>query len=306
MIPALWTKTIYGGIAIVGNDFIVTTPRFGDGNWRGGWWAKYDRQTGECIWKQKHHRGASLFDRIGDVLIATTYKGSGVYGISLASGHRLWTRLGDRLDWLLRCFEFLPCDNEGDGPAMLWNGGILTRSGRFLDVKKGRIVSRHQLEYPGDNSQIVKIDGNPVPRPNALWVRESNVLYNPKPGPIDDILTRNKLGLASTCLSVACANGLNVCLACKPPEKFLAGSPSRLSPDGLAEDIPFYLIVFNSDCSTILKQFDLGMFYKGELDLANDTFLSITAQTRQQWSWTYQRKIWLIEWQALKKMAIIQ
>ena len=49
-------------------DVIVTAPRFGDGNWRGGWWAMYERATGRCIWKRKHRRGAELFDRSGDVI----------------------------------------------------------------------------------------------------------------------------------------------------------------------------------------------------------------------------------------------
>ena len=159
MIPSLWNDTVFGGIAMTTEDSIVTAPRFGDGNWRGGWWARYDRRTGACIWKRKHPRGAELFDRIGDIIFATTHKYSGIYAISLASGGRVWARLGDRFDWLLKCIDTLPFDNEGDAPERVWDGGLLTRSGRLLNAETGRIVSRHHLEYSHVNpGTLIKIE----------------------------------------------------------------------------------------------------------------------------------------------------
>ena len=129
----LWKTTVHGGIALVTADTIITSPRFGDGNWRGGWWGRYERRTGECRWRQKHRRGSSLFDKVGDVLIATTHKNSGIYAFSFSDGSRLWGRLGDRLNWVLKLIDMLPVDNEGDAPERIWHGAVLTHRGRLLN-----------------------------------------------------------------------------------------------------------------------------------------------------------------------------
>lgn len=303
MIPTLWNGTVFGGIAMTTEDSIVTSPRFGDGNWRGGWWARYDRQTGACKWRRKHRRGAELFDRIGDIALATTHKYSGIYAISLATGRRVWARLGDRLDWLLKCFDTLPCDNEGDAPERVWNGGILTRSGRLLNAESGRIISRHQLEYSnGSPRSLVKIDGKSVAPASTLRAREAINLHKQESSPAEALLTRNGLVLAGIYPCVTSAHHITVCLACRPPDRYLTNPRSRLQVGGSSDEVPHYLIVSDADCATILGQLDLGMFYTGEIDWADHSILSVTTQTRGQWNWSYHRQIWLLEWDALKKM----
>jgi hypothetical protein len=307
MIPSLWNDTVFGGVAMTTEDSIVTAPRFGDGNWRGGWWARYDRQTGTCKWRREHRRGAELFDRIGDIVFATTHKYSGIYAISLASGRRVWARLGDRFDWMLKCFEMLPCDNEGDAPERVWNGRMLTRSGRLLDAATGRIVSRHQLEYSNDNPRtLIKIDEKLVSPAGALRARESFDLHKQEEGPVEALLARNGLGLAGTHPCVIRAHGLCVCLACKPPGKFLEEPRSRLHVGGSKDEVPHFLVVSDSESSTIIEQFDLGTFYTGEIDWADESILSVTTQTLRQWNWSYQRQMWLLEWRTLMKMLTMR
>jgi len=121
------------------------------------------RRTGTCRWRRKHRRGAALFDRIGDVLITTTHKYSGIYAISFSDGRRLWCRLGDRLNWLLTLFDLLPVDNESDAPERIWRGAVITRAGRLLNARTGRIESRHRLEYAtGKGRTLVRIDGESI------------------------------------------------------------------------------------------------------------------------------------------------
>jgi hypothetical protein len=110
MNPSRWHAQVDGSIALVDDNALITAPRFGDGNWRGGWWAKYDLSNGNCLWKTKHRRGANVCDVLDDVIIATTHKGSGVYAISLSTGKILWSRLGDRFNWLLKGCDLLPAD----------------------------------------------------------------------------------------------------------------------------------------------------------------------------------------------------
>ena len=303
MIPALWNGTIFGGIAMATEDFIVTAPRLGDGNWRGGLWAKYDRQTGACKWQRKHRRGAQLFDRIGDIVFATTHKFSGVYAFSLESGQRLWARLGDRFDLLLQCFDWLPCDNEGDGPERVWNGGLLTRSGRLLDPRTGKIASRHQLEFSsGSPRKLAEIDGNKVSSVGSLRARESIDLYKQDTEAITSLLLQNGLGLAGIYPCAVTANDLCVSLACKPPHGYRHAPESRFQVGGSNEEVPHYLIVSDASCSTVLRQFELGTFFAGELDWVDDSILSVTTQTRRQWKWSYQRQMWLIEWGTLREI----
>ena len=284
-------------------DSIVTAPRFGDGNWRGGWWTRFDRRTGSHKWRRKHRRGAELFDRIGDVVFATTHKYSGVYAISLASGRRLWARLGDRLDWMLKCFDVLPCDNEGDAPERVWNGGLLTRSGRLLDAETGMIVSRHQLEYSnGTPRTLVKIDGRSVAPASTLRAREAIDLYKQDSEIISALLAEDGLGFPGWDPCVVSAHNIAVSIACAVPREFLDDPRRRIAVGGSAEEIPHYLVVCDSEGSTILKRYELGTFYIGELDWVDDSILSVTTQTRRQWNWSYQRQVWLLEWGTLREM----
>lgn len=307
MIPALWSANVFGGVAMVTEEAIVTAPRFGDGDWRGGWWAKYERATGHCVWKKKHRRGAELFDRSGDVIFATTHKYSGVYAISLHSGARLWSRLGDRFDWMLRVFDLLPCDNEGDAPARVWNGGLLTRSGRLLSPVSGAVLSRHRLEYskspPGT---LLSIDGERVAPSSTLRKRESIALHAGQPAYVNEILKNEGLGLAGILPCVVCAHGLTICLACRPHPQFIDQAQSRLSVHGSKEEVPHCLVVIDTDRLAMVEQFPIGSFLTGEIDWADGELLSVTTQSRRQWDWSYERQMWLVEWTALTSTRTVR
>lgn len=81
----------------------------------------------------------------------------------IAFRSRLWCRLGHRLDWLLKLFDLLPVDNEGDAPERIWRGAVITRAGRLLNARTGRIESRHRLEYAtGKGRTLVRIDGESI------------------------------------------------------------------------------------------------------------------------------------------------
>lgn len=303
MVPALWDIEVHGGIALVTNDAVVTAPRFGDGNWRGGWWAKYDRQTGDCIWRRNHRRGAELFDVIEDVIVSTTHKYSGIYALSLSSGRRLWTRLGDRFNLLLRFFDQLPCDNEGDAPVGVWHGQLLTRSGRLLDTHSGRVVSRHRLDYStGDSRTLVRVDGQSVDTRGPLRERTSFQLHGSDTKQIELLLAKNKLELANVEPCVTSAHGITIAVACEPPQESSQSTQSRLYAGGSSRDVPHFLIMCDGKGTMIHERFHLGYFYIGEIDWADPCVFSVTTQTNRQWKWSYKRHLWLFEWSHIKEM----
>jgi len=303
MVPALWDIEVHGGIALVTNDAIVTAPRFGDGNWRGGWWAKYDRRTGECLWRRKHRRGAELYDMIGDILITTTHKYSGVYALSFSDGSRLWHRLGDHFDWLLKLFDMLPITNEGDAPERIWRDAVLTRHGRLLNAATGKIESRHTLEHSNSTPvTLVRVDGESVTPFYSARDRDCFPLHEHDKTPIEALLRNHGLELSSYDPCAAAAHGISVAVACVPPTEFATDAGSRLHVGGSKEDVQHFLIVSNLDCTTILEQYDLGRFYVAELDWADPGVFSVTAQTHQQWKWTYKRYLWLFEWLNIKEL----
>jgi hypothetical protein len=252
MVPALWDIEVHGGIALVTNDAVVTAPRFGDGNWRGGWWAKYDRQTGDCMWRRKHRRGAELFDVIEDVIVSTTHKYSGVYALSLSSGRRLWTRLGDRFDWLSRFFDKLPLDIEGDAPEKIWHDAVLTRRGRLLNAATGKIESRHTLEYSNGNPvTLVRVDGESVDTREPLRERTAFQLHDRDTKQIEVLLEKNKLELANVESCVTSGHGITIAVACKPPQEFGQSPQSRLYTGGSLRDVPHFLIVCDAKVSGV-------------------------------------------------------
>ena len=295
-LPSLWTTSLKGGIALIQGDMVIASPRFSDGVPLGGWWTRYNLRTGECLWRRKHRRGASLCHLADDLVIASNNHGSGVYAISLESGRRLWCRLGDAFDWLLKLFEYLPCYNEGDQPERLWNGGVLTRSGRLLDLSNGKILSRHKLDhssfYNGQGScreVLDKIDGEPVPgaglppeRPD--WAGFD--LYQYSNGPIKKLIRKRGLELASYECCAAEASGSAVAVAKEKSEK--------------NRETPHYLIVADRACSSILKEYELGIFAEGNIDFANEEVLVVT--TRSFWKRELEisrRNMWMVEWRAL-------
>ena len=297
MIKELWKTKIHGGIALVTDDAIITSPRFGDGNWRGGWWGRYDRGSGECRWEREHRRGAALFDRFGDVLITTTHKYSGIYALSLADGSRLWSRLGYRSNWLLKLFDLLPVDNEGDGPERIWRGGVLSQAGRLLNATTGRIESRHRLEYLTHNARtLVGIDGESVTPFEAARERGCFPLHEQDKGPMEALLANHGLELSSYNPCVASAHDMTVAVACIPPGEFASQPGSRLYTGGSEEDVQHFLVVSDAERTSILEQMDLGMFYVAELDWADDSLFSVTAQTYKERSWSYRRQLRVFEW----------
>lgn len=301
MVPYLWNRSIHGGIGFVTDDAVITAPRFGDGNWRGGTWANYDRRTGECRWNRQHGRGAEVADVIGDVLIATTYKYSGVYALSMLSGARLWYRLGDRFDWLLKLFDKLPIHNAGDAPERIWRGSVLTRSGRLLNAATGSVESYHSLEYSTGNPRtLIQIDGEAVSPFFSARHRDCFQLHEVNAKPVEALLAKHGLELASYHPCVATAHGVTVAVACTPPKEFNSKPGSRLYVGGSTEHVQHFLVVSESDCTTILRQYDLGSFYVAELDWADESFFSITAQTRHERFSTYRRNLWVFEWSSVK------
>jgi len=297
MVMELWKTTVHGGIALVTDDAIVTSPRFGDGNWRGGWWGRYDRRTGECRWRRKHRRGSSLFDKVGDVLITTTHKNSGIYALSFSNGSRLWGRLGDRLNWLLKLFDMLPVANEGDAPERIWRDAVLTRHGRLLNATTGKIKSRHALEYTAEPPiTLVRIDGESVAPYGYARDRYCLPLYDYDKTPIKTLLRKHGLELSSSYPCAISAHGISVAVACIPPVEFTAEAGSRHYSGGSTENVQHFLIVSNSDCTSILERYDLGSFYEAELDWADNSLFSVTARTYKEFFRSYPRHLWVFEW----------
>jgi hypothetical protein len=312
MIPALWDIEVHGGIALMTNDAVVTAPRFGDGNWRGGWWAKYDRQTGECMWRRKHRRGAELCDIIGDILITTTHKYSGIYALSYSDGSRIWHRLGYRSNWLLKLFDMAPIDCEGTAPERIWRGGVLTKEGRLLNADTGKVESRHSLEYTtveyykhnsyGSYQSLASVDGESVTPFNSARDRDCFPLDDHDRTPMEALLRNHGLELSSSYPCVASVHGMAVAVACVPPTKFATDPGSRLATGGSTEDVQHLLILSNSDCTAILEQYDLGKFYIAKLDWADPCVFSVTTQTYRQYMRTYKRHLWLFEWSRVKEL----
>jgi hypothetical protein len=233
-------------------------------------------------------------------MIASTYKSSGIYAISLTSGQRIWSRLGDKFDWLRRCFDIL-CDDVGDAPTRIWNGGLLTRSGRLLNAETGKIVSRHRIEYLNTIRTLMKIDGNSVTPTYTFRERESFDLYRKQDTSKVSILLAN-LGLSISSWRTPCvtAYGLMICIACEVPAEFLHEPDQRFSVGRSHQDIPHHLVVCDESGATIIARFGLGNFFAGEIDWADNSVLSVTMQTVRQWNWTYKREMWLLEWKTLK------
>jgi hypothetical protein len=305
MIVRRWSCEIHGTIAYCLDNTVLTAPQFGDGNWRGGWWARYRRDDGQLQWKRFHRRGACFFDIVDDAIVATTHKWSGVYAFSLRNGHHLWSRLGDRFDFLLRLFEWLPCDNEGDPPECIYEGGILTRSGRLLDHATGRILRRCELHYRSvihskDNStmhrsELDSIDGHPAQYspPRARYCLPLDGDY------VDELdrslaaagLERSGLGLCSI------ARNGNICvIACEPPVSCRAEYRSRFFVPAKPMDVPHHLLIVSQSSGRIVSRWELGSYYQGQIAWADARTLAITLQSRKQWNWSYRRNLLVFDW----------
>jgi hypothetical protein len=127
-------------------------------------------------------------------------------------------------------------------------------------------------------------------------------LHKQETDTIEALLKDNLLGLANIDPCDVTAYGLTVSIACKPPDDFVQDPRSRLHIGGSSEEVPHYVVVSDAECMRIIEQFDLGTFYTGKLDWVDDSVLSITAQSRQQWNWSYHRHMWPLEWDALRRL----
>jgi hypothetical protein len=198
---------------------------------------------------------------------------------------------------LLKLFDMLPVDNEGDAPERIWHGAVLTHRGRLLNATTGKIESRHTLEYSADFPiTLVRIDGESVTPLGDARDRYCLPLYDYDKAPIEALLRKHGLELSSHYPCFASAHDISVAVSCIPPAEFAAEAGSRLYRGGSKENVQHFLIVSNSDCTTILEQHDLGSFYDAELDWADDSLFSVTARTYKEFLWSYRRHLWLFEW----------
>jgi hypothetical protein len=257
---------------------LITAPRLGDGNWRGGWWARYQHRTGQLVWRHNHRRGACLFAIVNGVIVATTHKFSGVYAFSYETGKKLWSRLGGHADWLLKLFDYLPCDNEGDAPDRIQNDQILTREGRLLDRTSGSILSSHTIAR-GDPFHWPRFRYGGIP------------VHSESPDPIDPLLANEGLESSGPELCLVQKRDYAFVIACKPPNEHRTAPRSRLYRPAIPTDVPHYLIVIRRTDNEIVHHEKLGLYYHAEIAWADETTLAITLQNKNQWNRSYRRDL---------------
>lgn len=289
MLSVLWHSDVYGCAKYVAGDSVIVSPRFGEGNWRGGWWTRFDRDSGAVVWRRYHRRGADLFAVLDDVIVASTFKNSGVYVFSFESGRRIWARLGERCDWLLKLCDYLPADNGGDGPVAIYNGRILTRYGRLLDLKSGRIVSHYSLEHGRDG--IKSVDGKPFERSvKDVFVHGrlgGKTVENAK---VDSILEKQGLELSEHYASAVESGSCTLAIACQPAGRRSGRKRARLHRPAKPLDIPHWLYVFRSSDGEVLYREELGCYYKGDFSWVNARTVAVALQTVGQWNWGFGRR----------------
>lgn len=305
MVTLEWTQRIIGTAVYCTDSFLLTAPALGDGNWRSGYWGRYRRSDGALQWQRYHRRGCSLFDVVGDVVIATTHKYSGIYAISARNGRMLWSRMGDRFEWLFRLFEWLPCDNEADTPLATKGTQLLTHGRLLLDIATGETLRRCRFEYeeksPDDVSfgrKLLSVDGEAFETfkpPNrrfetvserTVWNRIAHCLHN------------HGLVKCSTSLSHRFGGSLVVIAAeiWKPNRWRLRQPEQPQLPDSRDNDVPYYLVFMDSDASRIEYQLELGTYDRGHIAWIDDTTLAVACQTRRQWMWSSQRHLKVFRW----------
>lgn len=303
MIPLLWSKEIHGSVGHSDADSIITAPRFGDGNWRGGWWARYQHRTGELVWRRYHRRGACLFAVVDGVIVATTHKCSGVYALSYRTGKKLWSRLSRRADWLLKLFEYLPCDNEGDGPLRIQNDQILTCEGRLLDRKSGAILSCHMTGSGDDASRSSKEAGGDRDDPFLTpRFRYGGIPVQPEsPDAIDHSLAHAGLETSGPDPCLVHRHDHAFVIACKPSNEHRGALPSRLCLPANPTDVSHYLIIIRRAGNKIVHCEELGLYRHAEIAWADDTTLAITLQNLKQNAWSYRRDLRVYDVSKIRK-----
>ena len=291
MISHLWSHEIHGSVEHSDASCIITAPRFGDGNWRGGWWARYDHDTGMLRWRHYHRCGACLFAICENMIIATTHKSSGVYAISLESGRQIWSRLGYRFNILLKLFEFLPCDNEGDGPLQIMDGHVLTSSGRLLDRNSGRVLSVHRIEYRTSSPWGIKsVDGKPFNTFHVPRFRYGGMPTQPERSvAIDQTLSGEGLETSGPQWCSQRSGDFHYVIACSPPAEHQGSPQSRLYQPAEPVDVPHYLLIMRHSDKQVVHREELGHYYQAEIGWFDSDTLALTMQTKRQWNWGYRR-----------------
>jgi hypothetical protein len=261
------------------------------------------------MWRRKHRRGGALSDKIGDILIG---QGNGSYAISYSDGRRVWHQLGYSFNWLLKLFDLLGIDCEGDQPERIWHGDVLTRSGRLLNAATGKVKSRHSLEYTtveynkhnsyGAYQELASVDGESVAPFHSARDRDGFPIEDHDTKQIELLLAKSKLELANLESCVTSAHGITIAVACNPPQESGQSPQSRLYAGGSSRDIPHFLIVCDEKGTLIHERFYLGDFYHGEIDWADPNVFSVTTQTNRQWKWSNKRHLWLFEWSRINEL----
>ena len=307
MVTLEWTQRIVGTAVYCHDQFVLTAPALGDGNWRGGYWGRYRRCDGAFQWQRFHRRGCSFFDLVDDVILATTHKYSGIYALSLRDGRMLWTRMGDRFEWLFRVFEWLPCDNEADTPLATIGNQLLTHRGLLLESKSGRTVRRCQFQYaeraPGDTSfgqQLVSVDGEPF---HPFMPPNRRFDFPDDPGARNRIADRlNEQGLVRGRDSLVVRFGDWLVVLAEEVWKRRAGLSWPIRPrypDSRDDEVPHFLVLMDRNASRVELQIDLGTYYSGHIAWVDSSTVAIACQTRRQRMWSSQRFLKMFRWTTL-------
>ncbi len=268
MIPLLWTKEIEGRVGHALGECVITAPRFG------GAWTRYDAATGELVWRQRHRKPGEFFALVSDVIVGTTDKRSGVYAIDYHTGRKRWTRLGGWADPLLQLFEYLPCENEGDGPCEIRDGQIVTLAGRFLDPKDGRIVGAEKVEsYYHRCRSEARFDYGGIP------------LQEEKHEDIERILSEQGLELGGRQWCALTKGPIVFVVAARPPEEYRARPQSRLYVPAQPMDVPYVFMVFRAEDRTLLFQEEIGSYYTAEFSWATE-YLALELLKTEHCSWS--------------------
>ncbi len=238
------------------------------------------RRTGELVWLSHQRRARCLFDVARGVIVATTDEYSGVYALSFETGKKIWSRLGDRFDWLLKLFEYLPCDNEGDGPFRIQDDQILTRGGCLLDRSSGTILSRnHCFDLRKGDFQKPRFRYGGIPSETE------------DPDAIDRILALEGLETSERYNCLIQKRDRAFVIACEPPSQHRDPARSRLNAPVKPTDVAHYLIVIRHADNAIVHREKLGLYYHAEIAWADEATLAIAVRNKKQWYWSDRRDL---------------
>ncbi|QIF02688.1 PQQ-binding-like beta-propeller repeat protein [Roseimicrobium sp. ORNL1] len=272
MISLLWAKEIEGRVGHALGQSVITVPRLG------GWWTRYDAMTGEVIWRQHHRKPGSFFALQSDVIVGTTDHGSGIYAIDHHTGRKLWTRLGGWADPLLKLFEYLPCENEGDGPCEIVTGQIVTMAGRILNPTNGRVVGREKV-------QSYYQRGRGPARYFYGGIPTSNETHEG----IEQLLSDQGLELGGPQWCALAKGSCIFVVACRPPEQYRTRPRSRPYSAAKPADVPYVFMILRAEDNAILFQEEVGSYFTAEFSWASE-YLVLELQNSEQRAWDSERR----------------